>query len=833
MNLWLDFRFALRQLKKSFAFSMLAVATLALGIGATTAIFTLFDQILLRSLPVRDPQQLVMLKGHGSFTGHSSVYGGDVDQYFSYPMYRRLRDNNSVFSGMIAMFPSQVGVQWHNAPALANAELVSGNYFDMLGVKAAVGRVFVQSDEGAKGASPLAVLSFNYWRTRFGSDPTVINQALLINGKPYTIIGVSAPRFLSAIAGTAPDVFVPMNMKAQITPEWDDLENERSRWLNIAARLKDNETVQQAEAGLNPLWKALRSDELKSIHTTNETFRQEFVQKSYITLVDGSKGFSGIRDGFQAPLFILMGMVVLLALMATANVAGLLLVRAAGRIREMSVRYALGAGRGRIVQQLLSEGIVLGLLGGGCGVALAPLLSGVLIAAIFSDRRVVPFHASPDGRVLAFAFVLSVLVALLFSITPVLQFWKPTVGPALKQQALTATGGHTAFRRVTVAVQIGLSVILLLGAGLLIRTLHNLQNVDVGFVTDHLLTFSVEPGLAGYSQDQVAPLYQRITETLGALPGVKSVALTDNPDLANNDNTYNIIVPGAAADSEQNLHTVEWERVNPAYLSTLQQPLMLGRFVEKGDQPGTVPVAVVNETLAQKAFGSARDAIGRTFRVGRGGVELTVVGVAGDAKHRGIREQKEPTFYTSIYQEKEPNSVEFYLRTYQDPNSAMNMVRQSMHNLDSKIVLDQLRTMDDQIDSILLNERLLAMLASSFGLLAALMAAIGLYGVLAFSTMQRTREIGVRMALGAKRMDVAKMVMREVLWLAGIAVVVAAPIALSLSLTMRKQLYGVSPRDPLTLFAVVFTTAAVSCVAAFIPARRASSVDPMTALRYE
>ena len=735
--------------------------------------------------------------------------------------------------GMIAMFPAQVGVQWHNTPALANAEVVSGNYFDVLGVNAAIGRLFVQSDEGAKGGSPLAVLSFNYWQARFGADPSVINQAILVNGHPYTVIGVSAPLFRSAIAGTAPDVFALMNMKPQITPGWDDLDDERSKWMNIAARLKDNETVQQAQAGLNPLWKALRSDELKSIKNTNEEFRQSFVNKAYITLEDGSRGFSGIRDGLRAPLLILMGMVALLALMASANVAGLLLVRAAGRIREMSVRYALGAARSQIVQQLLVEGPLLGIVGGLCGVALAPLLSATLLSAIFSGSGMIPFHSAPDTRVLAFAFGIAILVSLLFSVAPVLQFWRPTVTPALKQQAATASGGHTVFRRAVVAVQIGLSVVLLLGAGLLIRTLRNLQTVDVGFATDHLVTFSVEPGLAGYSPTQVAPLYQRILDTLGALPGVKSVALTDNPDLANNDETFNIIVPGAAADSEQNLKRVEWERVNPDYLTTLKQPLLMGRFVGREDLPSSMPVAVVNESLARKAFGSAKAAMGKTFRVGRGGKELTIVGITRDVKHRDLRNAPEPTFYTSIFQEKEPKSVEFYVRTFQAPDAAISMIRGSMHDLDSKIVLDQLRTMDEQIDGILTNERLLAMLASGFGVLAALMAAIGLYGVLAFSTAQRTREIGVRMALGASRLDVVRMVVREVLWLAGVGIAVAIPIALLLSQGLREQLYGISARDPLTIFAVVVLTGLVSGVAALLPARRASSVDPMTALRYE
>jgi putative ABC transport system permease protein len=728
------------------------------------------------------------------------------------------------------MLPTQVGVQWHDTPALAGAELVTGNYFDVLGVKPAIGRLFRQSDEGPKGSSPIAVLSFSYWQHRFGSDPTIINQTVLINGQPYTIIGVSSPQFRSAISGTAPEVFTLMNMKAQITPGWDDLDAPRSVWLNIAARLKDGISVQQAEAGMNPLWKALRAEELKSITTKNEDFRKRFVEKSQMVLLEGSQGFSGFRDGMRTPLLILMGMVGLLSLMASANVAGLLLVRAAGRAREMSVRYALGATRQRVTRQLIVEGLLLGAMGGICGIALAPLLSGTLLRVIFNTGTV-PLNSNPDFRVLIFTVALSLLVSLTFSITPVLQFWKPNVTPALKQQTVTATGGHVAFRRATVGVQIGLSVILLVGAGLFIRTLRNLQTVDVGFTTDHLLTFSVDPRMSGYAPGQVGPLYQRMLETFAALPGVESVALTDNPDLANNDNTYNILVPGT--ESREDRHNAEWERVSSNYLATLQQPLLRGRFINDGDQLNTPQVAVINESLAKEYFGGIEDCVGRSFQAGRAGTKMTIVGIVRDAKHRGVREKIEPGLYTSIFQEKEPSSTEFYVRTYQDPATAASAIRAAMHDIDSKIVLDQMQSMNEQISGILSTERLLAMLASGFGVLAVVMAAVGLYGVLAFSTAQRTREIGVRMALGATRLNVVKMVMQEVLWLGCISIAVAVPIALVLSQALRNQLFGISARDPLTIFAVTLTIGVVACAAAFIPARRASSVDPMTALRYE
>jgi predicted permease len=652
-----------------------------------------------------------------------------------------------------------------------------------------------------------------------------------VNGQPYTVIGVAAPNFRSAISGTAPDVFALMNMKAQITPGWDDLDVARSVWLNIAARLKDGVSVQQAEAGLNPLWKALRTEELKTINVPNEEFRKRFVEKSEIQLLEGSKGFSGFRDGMRTPLLILMGMVGLLTFMASANVAGLLLVRAAGRAREMSVRYALGASRQRITRQLIVEGLLLGLLGGFCGVGLAPLLSGTLLEVIFGSTGTLPLNSTPDMRVLMFTIALSISVSLLFSITPVLQFWKPNVTPALKQQTVTATGGHVHFRRAVVGIQIGLSVILLVGAGLFIRTLHNLKTVDPGFATDHLLTFQVDPRMSGYALGEVGPLYQRMLDSIAGLPGVEAVSLTDNPDLANNNETFNIVVPGN--ENRQNAHNAEREQVSPGYIASLKLPLLTGRFISDADQMNGLRVASINETFAREYFGTVDGVLGRTFQSGRKGDQYTVVGVVRDAKHRGVRQEPEPAFYTSIFQVKEPPSTEFYVRTHQDPTAVGSSIRAAIRQIDSKLVLDQMQTMDDQIAVTLSTERLLAMLASAFGILAVVMAAVGLYGVLAFSTAQRTREIGVRMALGATRLNVLRMVMREVLWLGGISIAVAVPISLVLSQALRNQLYGISAKDPVTIFAVTLTIAVVACAAAFIPARRASSVDPMTALRYE
>ncbi|HEV3331355.1 MAG TPA: ABC transporter permease, partial [Bryobacteraceae bacterium] len=534
-----DIRYALRQLTKAPGFAAVAIITLALGIGANTAIFSLLDQALLRTLPVKDTDRLVILQFAGSFHGRTSTRT-DESFYFSYPMYRDLRDRNSVFSGLLATVWTEVGVQWHNQPELVAAELVSGNYFDVLGVKPALGRVFVASDDLVDDANPVVVLSFSYWNRRFGADPNLVNQSLLVNGRPFTIIGVAPPGFHSVVMGDTPDLFAPMTMKAEVKPGFNDLEDRKSRWLNIVGKLKPGLTREQADAGINPLWYSIRADELKQRGHSSESFKESFLTKSHLFVRDGAKGFSPLRSHAKEPLLIIMAMVGLVALMACANVGSLLLVRAAGRIREMSVRYALGAKRARVVQQLLVEGLLLGLAGGALGIAIAPRVSAWLINMIWSRTTGdLPFSSHPDLRILLFNFALALLVSLLFSLAPAAQFWRPNLAPALKQQVMTAGGGPLRFRRISVAVQIGLSILVLVGAGLFVRTLHNLKSLHVGFATDHLVTFGVQPTLAGYRPDQTRDLDKQILQTLAALPGVRSVAATTDPELANDNTSSN------------------------------------------------------------------------------------------------------------------------------------------------------------------------------------------------------------------------------------------------------------------------------------------------------
>lgn len=847
-----DIRYALRQLRKSPGFAFTAIITLALSIGANTAIYSLFDQVMLRNLPVRDPKQLVVLEYAGTDSGSTNDHGGPAGSYFSYPMYEDLRDRNAVFSGVIASTIAQAGVQWHNQPELANTELVSGNYFDVLGVQPAAGRLFVQSDDLVQNANPVVVLNYAYWQRRFGLDPKIVGDSILVNGHPFTVVGVTAPGFQSMQLGYAPAIYAPMMMKPEVTPSWNELDNRRSKWLNIMGRVKPGMTAAEAEAGLDPVWHAIREDELKEIHSKNDKFRESFGKKSHLFLRNGARGFMQV-DQYQTPMLIVMGMVLLVAVMACANVATLLLVRAAGRMREMSVRYAMGARRNRIMQQLLSEGLLLGLAGALGASFIAGPCSALLIRRAFADSNGnVPFSSSPNLRVLAFNFGLALLVSVVFSIAPAIQFWRPNLAPALKQQTVTAAGGPLRFRRISVAVQVGLSLILLVGAGLFLRTLNNLKSVEVGFTKEHLLTFTLDPQLAGYEPSQSLALHERVREALQRLPGVRAVAATNDAELANNDETANISIAGYANPEDERLHRIEVPSITAGYFSAMQVPLLAGREITDQDGRGAPRVAVVNETLARYFFGSPDKALGRMVGNGSGdgtAYDIQIVGVAHDAKHNGLRAEVRPAMFTSVAQmmrwQRDPKTgiqvrvpsdaaqLTYYVRTWQEPQTAMGMIRGAVQGVDSKLVLDTFRTMDQQIEDNISTERLIALLASAFGLLAAVLAAVGLYGVLAYSTAQRTREIGVRMALGATRFSVVRMVVVEVLRLAGIGIIVAIPVAILLSRYMRSQLFGVSNFDPFTLTAVVVLVTAVALAAALFPARRAAGVDPMKALRYE
>jgi putative ABC transport system permease protein len=831
-----DLRYAVRQLHRSPTFTTVALITLALGIGANTAIYSLLDQAMLRSLPVKDPNRLMMLRYSGDYPGHS-FNRIDIHFYFSYPMYRDLRDHNSIFSGLLATAWVQVGVQSHGQSEDDNAEFVSGNYFDVLGVQPALGRLFVPSDDLVQDANPVAVLSFNYWQRRFGLDPRIVNQTLSINGHPFTVVGITAPGFHSVVQGDNPAIFVPMAMRHEIAPGMDRLQERQSQWLNIIGRLKPGFTRDQAQAGIDPVWHSIRAEEWKAFPHGSEQFRRAFLTNSHLFLDDGTKGVP--MDGtIPATLLVLIGIAALMALMLCANIASLLLVRVARRTREVSVRYALGARRGRLIQQLLAEGVLLGLGGGMIGLALAPGISRVLIRTIWgSSSGSQTLYTHPDVRVLAFNFGLALFVSVLFSLAPALQFCRPNVTEALKQQAATIVGGSY-FRRAAVAAQIGISLLLLVGAGLFVRTLHNLETADVGFATDHLVTFTVDPGLSGYDASRTHAVYQQVLNKVATLPGVRSAAGTTDPVLANNNWGSNITVAGYSPAEHEDMN-VEWSLVSAGFLSTMKMPLLAGREINDRDQAGSQKVGVVNETFARHFFGQPQNALGHYFCRGAGDVkpDIEIVGVVADSKHTTIQEPILRSVFTPYLQE--PNldrmsfGMTFYVRAWQDPKAAESTIRTAMHELDSKLVLDEFRTMHEQLEQNMTDQQVIAFLSASFGTLAALMAAIGVYGVLAFSTAQRAREIGIRIAMGATCPKVVRMILAEVAKLAAIGLVIGLPLCFILARAVRSQVFGISIYDPLTMFVVMSLIVAVAFAAAALPALRAAKADAMVALRYE
>ena len=838
-----DIAYALRGFRRTPLFTAVAVVSLAFGIGANTAIFSLLDQILLRRLPVKNPDRLVLLNTHGITYGNNTG-----ENAISYPMYQDFRDHNQVFSGMFCRFAIWSSVGFGNHTGRVLGELVSGSYFPVLGVTAALGRTLTPDDDRFPGAHPVLVLSYSFWQTRFASDPAIIGKNLAINGHNMTVIGVAQPGFDGVQLGHASQIFVPMMMKTWITPLWDAMKDRRWRWVNAFGRLKPGITRSQAKASLQPFLRSILEMEAKEPAFRNASAydKQQFL-KSWIDLLPGSQGRSYLREELATPLWVLIAITGTVLLLACANIANLLLARATAREREVAIRLAIGASRARIIRQLLVESLLLSFFGATFGIALAFLADRLLLAAFLgSDSAGVTVSAAPDLRILAFTFCVLLATALLFGLVPALQASRPPVAGTLKEQAGSVLSSNVRARKLLVAVQVTLSLLLLIGAGLFLRTLANLRNLGPGFPVERLIGFKLDPSLNGYSSDRAKIFYQRLTGDLDSIPGVKSAAIADVRILEGDEWDSSLTVEGYKATSG---HTPQpfMNAIGPNYFATIGVPILAGRdFTIKdravvphsvGSEPDMrVPTTVIiNESFAKKYF-AGRNPLGLHLGFGSDPgtkTDMQIIAVAKDIKYTSLRDEIPPQAYLPYLANTHVGGMTVYVRTTLDPRQLTSAVRARVHALDPNIPLYELRTTEEQIDLSLRNERLIASLSSVFGLLATLLAVIGLYGVMAYTVARRTREIGIRMALGAIQGNVIWLVMKEVFLVIAAGVAIALPTAIALSTIVRSQLYGLAPHDPATLALSTIVLVTVASLAGFIPALRASRIDPTNALRYE
>ena len=835
-SLWSDIRFGLRMLAKSPAFTAIAVITLALGIGANTAIFSLIDQILLRQLPVKNPGELVILRSPGPMQGHVSD-DGDSAESFSYLMYKGLRDNNTVFSGVLGLYRFSASIASHGETDRASGELVTGNYFETLGVRPAIGRVFSQDDDRVPGAQPVVVLSHSYWERHFGSDPSVLNKVLLINNVEMTVVGVSQAGFFGVQVGKMPDIFVPMMMTRQMIPtggerldEWDNY------WMKVLARRKPGVSGKQAEAGINAAYAPLLKEQLAQMKADwNLEKRQRFLDKK-IFLSSGARGRTVIQRNAGTPLIALFVMVALVLLIACTNVANLLLARGASRQREFAIRTAMGASRGRMIRQLLAESLLCALGGGVLGLVLGTWLMRILTPMVVSNAGIHGLTENLDPTVLAFAVGATLFSGIFFGLLPAWRVTRLGVSDVIKDQGSTSSASlsHVGFRKGLVAGQVAFTILLLAGAGLFMRSLWNLQKQDLGMKVSHLITFSIQPELIGYDTPRSIALFDQLRARLAAVPGAVSVGASEIPLLTGDDDGGNITVEGGPQLAEE-LQDVEYDQVSPGFFSTMGIPLLSGREFTEADGTTAPKVAIASEAMVKRFF-PGRNPLGLHFAFGGGKSvkpDIEIVGVVKDIREEHVSSAILPYVYIPYAQRAKLSGMTFYVRSLEDPTLLGSALQSVVRQEDPNLPVYDLKTMGRVLDEDLFSARIVAVLSAGFAGLAGLLAALGIYGVLAYVVVQRTREIGIRMALGAAASDVRLMILQEVGAMVLIGVGVGLPLSYGLARFSESLLYGVHAGDPAVYAGGLALIGLIALAACFIPARRATRVDPLVALRYE
>jgi predicted permease len=828
-----DLKVALRIFWKNPAFAAIVVLTLALGSGANTAIFTLLDQVMLRALPVERPERLVVLNAPGPFSGWSEQNSSLVP--VSHPMFEGLRDRITSFSGALAHMPGSVHLTLKDGTERMNGDMVSGGFFQVLGLKAAHGRLFSPDDDKVPSGHPIVVLGYGLFERSFGGDPAAVGRTVNVNNHPMTIVGVAPKGFNGIEVGSAVDVYVPLAMQQELQPTWGNrLADWRSRFLTPMSRLKDGVSLAQAQAEANLVYAQLLQEDWAHIKGGSDSFKTRFFKKT-LTLMPGGRGTSGLRDQSGTPLLVLMGMVGLVLLIACANVASLLLTRASSRAKETAVRLALGAGRGRLIRLQLAESVTLALAGGLVGLQLAYWVGEALIRALPYQDATRTLSAAPDLRVGLFTLGLAVMTGVGFGLVPAIRASRADVAPALKSEATAVVGGagHFRLRKGLVVAQVALSLLLLIGAGLFTRSLMNLRALDPGFKPDRLFAFDVDPARSGQDFTQRVATFVRIQEQLQAEPGVASASAAAVSLMSGNDSSSTVRVDGYQSKEGEDMNPA-FNYVAPGFFETLGLPLVAGRDLTDADRLGAQQVAVVNEVFA-KYFFKNENPVGRRMGIGRRGegYPIEIVGVVRDGKASSLRDEPKRFVYAPYTQEESIGALTYYVRAKVEPDSFAARLRAAVARVDGTLPVSDLKTMQTQIGESLFVERMVAALSAAFGLLATMLAAIGLYGVMSFAVAQRTREIGLRVALGADSRSVLLLVLREVAILAALGIAIGLPGGYGFGKVIESQLFGLNARDPLTFGAATLALITTAFVAGLVPALRAARVDPMTALRYE
>ncbi|HEX3158006.1 MAG TPA: ABC transporter permease [Gemmatimonadaceae bacterium] len=829
-----NLQLAFRTLFKTPFVTAIAILSLALGIGANAAIFSLFDQMLLRPLPVSQPERLVNLAAPGPKPGSQSCnQSGDCDAVFSYAMLRDLEREQKVFTGIAAHRGFGANLAFRGQTLNGEGTLVSGSYFPVLGLQPALGRLLGPADDQTIGGHFVAVLSYGYWESRLGSDPAVLDSTIVINGQSMTVVGVAPRGFTGTTMGSNPQVFVPISMRGLVNPGFNGFENRRSYWAYLFARLKPGVTMEQANAAINAIYRPILNDVEAPLQEGMSEQRMAEFRTRQITMEPGQRGQSSVHGQARTPLALLFAITGIVLLIACANIANLLLARGAGRSMEMAVRLSLGASRRQVLVQLLTESVLLAVLGGIASLLVAHWTLA-LIGSLLPPDASTTLQLEVRPSVMLFAGALSIGTGLLFGMFPALHSTRPDLVTTIRSSAGNLSGARAAtrFRVSLVTAQIALSMALLVSAGLFIRSLVNVSRVELGVKVDNVITFGISPELNGYTPARSRALFERVEQELAAIPGVTGVTASFIPILAGSSWGTDVGVEGFRRDPETDTNA-RYNEVSPGYFRTLGIPLLAGREFTTADALNAPQVAVVNEAFARK-FNMGRDVVGKRMSTGRA-EELTIqiVGLVKDAKYNEVKDEVPPMFFTPYQQDSTVGAMTFYVRSSASPQQLLRTVPGIIKQLDGNLPVENLKTMPQQVRENVFLDRMIGTLAAAFALLATLLAAVGLYGVLAYTVAQRTREIGVRMALGADGANVRALVLKQVGRMMLVGGVIGMAGAFGLGRAARSLLFGLQGNDPVVLVASAVMLTLVALGAGYIPALQASRINPLQALRHE